>query len=419
MDLKLELDLIYQNVYRLNESLSPEDFRLLEAGFEDGINEGIGKLFGKAAGWISDLPNKARKGAKFIADKTKDLYKRGKEWAGNAIDKMKNWMSETYSKIKNWMSEAGQSIAKGFNTFVEKMKDAFSSMGKKLVELWEATKDKSKAFWEATKNLFSKIVDGIKTGYKSTKEWLVKMGGNISEWVQKNWERLKVFAGNVKDKMSEMYLKAIEMLKKGGTALKKWINIVALYLIVKPTQKIKEWLKKIPELYEKYSKMLKEFIDRELQDFKLGFEEGSGRPWDREKGFINPLEKPEWSKPNMNVDVSNPLGDVEVYKGGTDYIFFKSLKTPGSKIADVQADAIQLISDPSFIKKYSNYNIVDFKKALRNEKFTEKAIEFIVRFWSTKTKKGTKKSMPIPGDGPGVITAESFKYLKTFESFKY
>ena len=92
-----------------------------------------------------------------------------------------------------------------------------------------------------------------------------------------------------------------------------------------------------------------------------------------------------------------------------------ALATPGSKIADVQAGALALVSDPVFTKRYSNYNDKDLKASLRKEKFTQTAIDFIVRFWNTKNKK--KSRMPIPGAVPGYN--ESFKYLKTFEGFKY
>ena len=46
----------------------------MSAGFEDGINEGIGKWLGKAAGMISDIPNKIKKGVTSVSDKAKDIY---------------------------------------------------------------------------------------------------------------------------------------------------------------------------------------------------------------------------------------------------------------------------------------------------------------------------------------------------------
>jgi len=102
MNLQYELDIIYQNVYKMNESLSREDFDILRAGFEDGINEGFGKWLGTIAGKVSKGARDAWAGTKNFAnkaiDKTKDLYKRGKEWAEEAWEKLKTWVSETKRK---------------------------------------------------------------------------------------------------------------------------------------------------------------------------------------------------------------------------------------------------------------------------------------------------------------------------------
>lgn len=423
MDLKLELDLIYQNVYKLNESLSPEDFDLLKAGFEDGINEGIGKWLGKAAGWVSDIPNKVKNVAKSVGDKASDLYKKGKEWAGKAVDKVKAWMSDTYSKIGVWISDAGKWISDKYNLFVEKMGEAFSSMGKKLVEFWEATKEKSKAFWEATKNLFQKISDSIVKGYQSVKDKLSKMGDGITEWVKRNWEKLKEGLERTGDKFADLYRRALEAIKKGGAAAKKWIRIIALRMVIIPARKAIKWLKKVPALYKEYMGKLNKIINKEIQDFKLGFEDNAGRPWSREKGFINKVKYPDVKvdplDPDPIVKHEDPLTTVVTKgtrtnnnPGGILTSYGVSLTTPGSKISDVQTGALALVSDPVFAKRYSNYNDKDLRAALRRESFTDTAIDFIVRFWNTQ--KNKKKRMPIPN-----LDLNGFKYLKTFEGFKY
>lgn len=430
MSLKTELDSIYEQVYLIKESMSSEESSIFIAGFEEGIDEGIGKWLGKAAGWVSDIPNKAKKAAKWVGDKTSDLYRKGKDWANKTIEKIKNWMSETFAKIKGWMSDAGKWISEKFETFVQKMKDAFSAMGQKLVEFWEATKEKSKAFWEATKSFFSRMMESIKKGYASAKEWLYKMGGKASEWVKRNWEKLKDFAGRTKDKLGDLFHKAIDMIKKGGAVAKKWLDIVALYLITKPVEKIKEWLKKIPELWDRYSKMFREWLDRQVHDFKVGFEEGSGRPWDREKGFINkpdaeenPQEEPEPKPgfPEVNVkpilpgEENGKVTYVDPLKSTIDKSGFlndvgAALKTKGSRIADVQAGALKLVSDVEFMKRFAKYSEKDLKSVLRREGLTETALDFVVRFWNTKK---SKKRMPLPD------SFESFRYLKTFEGFSY
>jgi len=407
MNLKEELDFIYENVYKMNESLSTEDFALLSAGFEDGINEGIGKWLGKAAGWVSDIPGKIKRGSKVVGDKAKEIYAKGKEFAKNAIDKIKNWMSETGEKIKVWISEAGKWISEKYDLFVQKMEEAFSSMGKKLVEFWEATKEKSKALWEATKNLFEKISDSIKNGYQSVKRKLSEMGDGISEWVKKNWTRLKEGVEELGDKFADLYRKALDAIKRGGASAKKWIRIIALRMVIIPARKAAKWLKKVPALYKEYMGKLRKFIDKEILDFKIGFEDNAGRPWSREKGFINKVQYPE-----IKVD---PLDPEPVAKYNDPLTQFGAeLTTPGTKISDVQIAAMAIESDPIFVKKYSKYNEKDLATVLKREKFTDDAIKLIVRFLkSTNSKKN--KRMPIPGSRPN----ESFKYLKTFEGFKY
>lgn len=442
MSLKTELDRIYEQVYLIKESMSSEESSIFIAGFEEGIDEGIGKWLGKAAGWISDIPNKAKKAAKWVGDKASDLYKRGKDWANKTIDKIKNWMSETFAKVKEWMSDAGKWISEKFETFVQKMKDAFSAMGQKLVEFWEATKEKSKAFWEATKSFFSRMMESIKKGYASAKEWLYKMGGKASEWVKRNWEKLKDFASRAKDKLGDLFNKAIEMIKKGGAIAKKWLDIVALYLITKPAEKIKEWLKKIPELWDRYSKMFGEWLDRQVHDFKVGFEEGSGRPWDRAKGFI---EKPEFPEANVKPiipeeDVTNPetlRKRREIQKKERSFAkYTKNQGVDGAKLfkplthqaaqSEVEAAAENLAKSAEFKSKYWNYSETDLRNVLKQKKFTPLAIDWVVYCWQMekeakevtlssgkKVKVDKKKRMPLPD------SFESFRYLKTFEGFSY
>jgi len=428
MSLKIELDFIYERIYMMKESLSAEESSILIAGFEDGINEGIGKWLGKAAGWISDTPRKLKKSVGLAVDKARDLYKKGKEWAGNAIDKMKAWMSDAYEKIAAWMSDAGKWISEKYDIFVQKMEEAFSAMGKKLVELWEATKEKSKALFEATKNLFERIVDSVKKGYYSAKEKLSRMGDGISAWVKRNWERLKEGYVAATDKLSDMYRSAIEALKKGGLAAKKWIRIVALKLVIIPAKKAVKWLKKLPSLYKEYMDRLKKFIDSEVQEFKLGFEQGAGRPWDRAKGFINKTEypeikvdapRPEVAMHSIHEDPFAKAGDSLREKG---FLMQKYAQDPqiDKNIEDAEksaqseiGDAAEaLVKDPLFKKRFINYSESDLRSVLKSNKFKPMAIDWICAWIDEEKSKKPKKTMSLP-------ESRSFKHLKTFEGFEY
>ena len=419
MKLKTELDLIYDQVYMIKESMSAGDSAAFIAGFEEGIDEGIGKWLGKATGWLSDVPSKIKKGAGAIGDKARELYGKGKEFATKAVEKIKEFAKRAIDGLKEKMSQAGQWISEKFESFVAKMREAFDTLGKKLAELWEATKDKSAKFWEATKGLFDKMVEAIKKGYHSTKDGLANMGGRISDWVSENWEKLKSAGTGAKDRLTLIYNRALDALRRGGGAAGKWLGAVALFLTTKFAS-VKEWLAKIPALMNRFYTMLKDFTNKQIMDFKIGFEETSGRPFNRAKGFIedkpvypdvNPaaLRSEEDGKRHLASDsetvdpsrphVITPFGGVEESS---------PLKSRGYSIAEVKDAARALASDSVFAGKFAKYSERDLKSILRREKFTDTAIGFIIDFYF-KGKSKQRRVMPL---------ADSFRYLMTFESFK-
>ncbi len=108
MNLKLKLDRIYNEVYRTNEANS-EDRKIIIAGFEDAINEGIGKWLGKAAGSIASAPSKIGKAVKTtwdtISNKTKDLYNKGVEKGKEVVANVKDWFKRTGEAISKSIGE--------------------------------------------------------------------------------------------------------------------------------------------------------------------------------------------------------------------------------------------------------------------------------------------------------------------------
>jgi len=106
--------------------------------------------------------------------------------------------------------------------------------------------------------------------------------------------------------ISNVFNKVIDSIKKGVKVTSKYAKIIATFVIIKPALMISNGIKKIPTLYKEYISRLKSFVKNEIEGFKIGFEEGSGRPWDRSKGFINtpkpPIEKPAQAE----VKVNNP-----------------------------------------------------------------------------------------------------------------
>jgi hypothetical protein len=305
--------------------------------------------------------------------------------------------------------------------FLEKIADAYRSLSNSIKKAWEALKDKSSKFLESIKSVLSSIIDSIKSNIKKATEKFFNMKDGLVEWVKTHWPMLKKWVSDTKDSvlsgLSNIFDKVIEAIKNGAKITTKYAKIIANFVIIKPATMISNFIKNIPALYKEYSARLRDLIKNEIQDFKLGFEEGAGRPWNRSKGFINKTEYPEmkidptpeepirankYKDPfSATVDVSGSLSAEGI-----------ALKTEGAPMADVQAAAIKLVTSPEFMKRFSGYNERDLTSTLRRkEGFTDKAIEFTIRFW--KSTKNKKKRMPIPG------SFESFRYIKTFEGFKY
>jgi hypothetical protein len=419
MDIKKELDIIYNRVYIVKESMSDEDWTSLKEGFEDGITEGIGKWLGKATGWASSVPGKIKDGIKKVSDKTKEAYRKGKEWAKQAIEKAKDWMSEKTKAVKDWMSETANKIKEGFSNFVVSMKNMFSKIGEKLVEYWDAIKDKSKEWSESIVTFFNKMMESAKTGMASFKKWIVEKGASISKWVSENWDKLKAFGEKSKGKFRDLYLKALENLKKLGDKAKGWLDVVILYIYTKPMDVIKRWIKNIPELYEKYKNMISEFIKKQIHEFKLGFEEGSGRPWDRAKGFIEKPTFPEENVKPLDPDkaaaedekISKALrqDDMTIDKqSGLSSELGTKLRTPGLSEDEVEAAAEMLVKSPRFKNRYMKYSENDLRSALKNDGMTQIAIDWIL--YCRDIENSAKKTMALP---------EKFRYIKTFERFSY
>lgn len=300
MNLQYELDIIYQNVYKMNESLSREDFDILRAGFEDGINEGFGKWLGTIAGKVSKGARDAWTGTKNFAnkaiDKTKDLYRRGKEWAEEAWEKLKTWVSETAKTIREKVADAAQWVSTKFNMFIEKIADLYKSITTKLKDAWEGLKDKSSKFLEAIKTMFANLMKSIKDAITKATNKFIDLKDGLVNWVKTHWVMLKKWVVDTKDSvlsgLSNIFNKIIEAIKSGAKATAKYAKIIATFVIIKPALMIANGVKRIPALYREYISRLKSFVKNEIEGFKIGFEEGSGRPWDRAKGFINPPKPP-------------------------------------------------------------------------------------------------------------------------------
>ena len=318
MQLKAELDSIYEYIYRLNEA-SAEDQKYLIAGFEDAVNEGIAKWLGKVAGKITSAPSKIGKAIKSgyekVKTKAKEIYDKGKEFGKKVVSSVKNWFVKAGESISRMMGEWRNKISQGWETFSNWCKATYDKIAGKMLEIWTTLKEKNfgmdavMKFWESMK---SKLVEA----YKATKEKFIQWGGNLSEWVTKNWEKLKDWASEKYDGAVEWlrnkYTAAIEFLKsKGalaGEKIKDAAKWIATWLCIKPYTWILDKVKRIPELWNNF----KAWLEKQAMEFKLGFEETSGRPFSRAKGFINPPEilEPGIAAPNAQEEEVKSLYDA-------------------------------------------------------------------------------------------------------------
>jgi hypothetical protein len=393
MNLQYELDIIYQNVYKMNESLSQEDFDILIAGFEDGINEGIGKWLGKMAGKISKGANDAWTGTKKFAnkaiDKTKDLYRRGKAWAEEAWKKLKAWVVETTRMIGTKIEDAARWVSTKFNTFIEKIASLYKDITKNIRDAWEGLKDKSSKFLEAVKTMFGNLMKAIKDAIFSAANKFIDMKDGLVNWVTTHWAMLKKWVIDTKDSvlggLSNIFNKVIEAIKSGAKATVKYAKIIATFVIIKPALMIANGVKRIPSLYREYINRLKYFVKTEIEGLKIGFEEESGRPWDRAKGFIN---------------VSGTASVVSGTASGTASVV--------SGTASVTNTA-NPIGPTTTATNPANANVSNAKNphsaSLKNFSFKKPA--------GKRNAEGLPFGELISGDN------QSMKYIMTFENFKY
>lgn len=300
MNLKLKLDRIYNDVYRTNEA-SSEDRKIIIAGFEDAVNEGIGKWLGKAAGSIASAPSKIGKAIRTswdtISNKTKDLYNKGVEKGKEVVANVKDWFKRTGEDISKKIGEWGDRIKSRWASFTDWCKKTYYGIGLSLLGFWEATKDKAGEFASVISKFWSDMTEKIKNAYARTIEKMAELRKNASKWVKENWKSLKEWGSEKYEGAVEWlrtkYNAALEFILKAanasGKGLKKAISFIAAWTVIKPYTWIKDKIEKIPALYDSFKK----WLEKQANEFKLGFEETAGRPWNRAKGYMIPLTFPD------------------------------------------------------------------------------------------------------------------------------
>ena len=311
MDLKFELDRIYEMVYTMNEA-NEDDKRILIAGFEDAINEGIGKWLGKVAGKVAGAPSKIGKAVKKGAV---DLYNKGKELGNKAVSAVKDFFKKTGEKISSMLDQWGTKIKEGWAKFTEWCKSTYDKIGDSLVQFWQAVKDKSEGLVDTLTVFWLNMKNKLRLAYESTKKRFVQFGGDLVKWVTDNWDKLKEWSSTKYEGAMEWlrlkYDAAIEALRAGKGKVADAAKWIATWLAIKPYTWIAEKIKRIPEIYKQF----KVWLEKQAMEFKLGFEETAGRPFDRAKGFIIP---PTFPDVNVRGQASEEEEVTSTYDAGKD-----------------------------------------------------------------------------------------------------
>lgn len=289
MYLKFELDRIYEMVYTMNEA-NEDDKRILIAGFEDAINEGIGKWLGKVAGKVASAPAKIGRAVKKGAV---DLYNKGKELGNKAVSAVKDFFKRTGEKISSMLDQWGTKIKEGWVKFTEWCKSTYDNIGDSLVQFWQAVKDKSEGLVDTLAVFWLNMKNKLKSAYEATKKRFVQFGGDLVKWVTDNWDKLKEWSSTKYEGAMEWlrlkYDAAIDALRSGKGKVADAAKWIATWLAIKPYTWVSEKIKRIPEIYKQF----KAWLEKQAMEFKLGFEETAGRPFDRTKGFIIPPTFPD------------------------------------------------------------------------------------------------------------------------------
>lgn len=328
MNLKQKLDRIYSDIYKTNEA-NEENRKVIIAGFEDAVNEGIGKWLGKAVGGIASAPSRIgrsiRTGWDNLSSKTKDLYNKGVEKGKEVVSNVKDWFKRTGESITRSIGEWGDRLRSGWDSFSEWCKKTYYNIGLSLLEFWEATKDKAGDFTSAISKFWSDMCEKLRKAYTNTIETMAKLGKNVSKWTSDNWKKLKEwgedrYEGSV-EWLRQKYNQSIEFLLKAGDgtsgAIKKAISFISAWMVIKPYTWISKQIDRIPALYDSFKK----WLETQAKEFKLGFEETAGRPWNRAKGYMIPVTFPdvnlkaieddedEWAKSKEKYDrLDEPFG---------------------------------------------------------------------------------------------------------------
>lgn len=197
-------DELFEHINYITENYNNIDVDLILEGFWDTLKGGAektGKFIGKGVKKAKELGTKAVEVTQNLMNSIKDKIVKvanyiksapGKTWdylVNDVWTPLKDFSQKVYADAKEKGEQAieiaKENIKKAYDTTINGIKNAFQFVGKWIV-------DNKNDFVAFINNKAGDIKNGINGLIKSGNAELVKLG----EWWKKNWNKIKVGAGN-------------------------------------------------------------------------------------------------------------------------------------------------------------------------------------------------------------------------------
>lgn len=222
---------IYENVYRINESLSIDESKEFMNGFNDGIKEG---WFSKAAGATGKFLGKTYQG-------TKDAYNKGKELATKAWNSVKDFANSIYTKVKNGISTASDWISSQPAKIKEYLGRVYTDIVEDLSTAYTKLQGKAAELQTAVANIMSNIKTNISNGVQKIKTYWINNKEQAQQWYNTNKAIIEQQAIEAKNS-SIAWLKqagidtlnVLAKIGKGALKVGQVIGEISLFLIFGP-----------------------------------------------------------------------------------------------------------------------------------------------------------------------------------------
>ena len=302
--LKREVNSIYNEIYRINESLSISEYKEFMRGFEYGIKEGYkifleadnietgrkfkDRLVGGAKSFWSDtkkaagdVVDKTKKAASDVVDAGKKAYSSGLETAGKLWGSIVDFGKSVIDGVKEKIGEIGKAIKNGYNSVKQSISDILNEVSVQIVKSYEQFKDKAGELKKSIIEIYNKSLLALEEGFYyslgaiiNAPEDLKKWYNNSKESLIKSFEESKKYSEGVYDDSIE---KIVGFLKKGEETFVKTIQgakegskLLAYFVIgagIKGGESIISGIGKMTDAGEKTVSELKDAVRKKTSDY--------------------------------------------------------------------------------------------------------------------------------------------------------